>query len=45
MVVGGSRPMTKGPAAEEGIHVYTPVNIKYRDERTDASVSLEDALR
>ncbi len=45
VVVGGSRPVTKGPAAAEGIQVYTPVIIKYRDERTDASVSLEEALR
>ena len=45
VVVSGSRPMTKGPGAAEGIHVYTPVIIKYRDEKTDTSVVLEDALR
>ena len=45
VVVSGSRPMTKGPGAAEGIQVYTPVIIKYRDGRTDASVVLEDALR
>lgn len=45
VVVSGSRPMTKGPGAAEGIHVYTPVIIKYRDGKTDASVVLEDALR
>ena len=45
VVVSGSRPMSKGPGAAEGIQVYTPVIIKYRDGKTDASVVLEDALR
>ena len=45
VVVAGSRPLAKGPGAEAGIHVYTPVIIKYRDTRTSASVALEDALR
>lgn len=45
VVVSGSRPVTKGPAAEAGIHVYTPVIVKYRTSKTDASVSLEDLLR
>ena len=45
VVVSGTRPMTKGPGAAEGIHVYTPVIIKYRDSKTDTSVTLEDALR
>src|SRR5215467_3617732 len=45
VVVPGSRAITKGRGAELGISVYTPVIIKYRDEKTDASVQLEDILR
>ena len=45
VVVAGSRPIRKGPGAEAGIHVYTPVIVKYRDGKTDASVELEDLLR
>ena len=45
VVVAGSRPVTKGPGAEAGIHVYTPVIVKYRDGKTNASVTLEDILR
>jgi len=45
VVVSGSRPLTKGPGTEAGVHVYTPVIIKYRDSRTSASVALEDDLR
>ena len=45
VVVPGSRPISKGPGAEAGICVSTPVVIKYRDGRTDASVELETLLR
>lgn len=45
VVVAGSRPITKGPGVEAGVHVYTPVIVKYRDGKTDASVTLEDILR
>lgn len=45
VVVAGSRPVTKGPGAEAGISLYTPVIVKYRDGKTDASVELEDLLR
>ena len=45
VVVAGSRPITKGLAKDAGIHVYTPVIVKYRDGRTDASVELETLLR
>ena len=45
VVVAGSRPVTKGLAKEAGIQVYTPVIVKYRDGRTDASVELESLLR
>ena len=45
VVVPGSRPIAKGPGKEAGIHVSTPVIVKYRDGRTDASVELETLLR
>lgn len=45
VVVAGSRPVTKGPGAAQGIHLYTPVIVKYRDSKTSASVVLEDLLR
>ncbi len=45
VVVAGSRPVTKGPGAEAGIQIYTPVIVKYRDDRTDISVKLEELLR
>lgn len=45
VVVAGSRPVTKGPGKEAGIHLYCPVIVKYRDGRTEASVELENLLR
>lgn len=45
VVVAGSRPMSKGPGAEMGIHLYCPVIVKYRDEKTSGSITLEDMLR
>ncbi len=45
VVVPGSRNITKGRGKELGISLYTPVIIKYRDEKTDQAVRLEDLLR
>jgi 2,3,4,5-tetrahydropyridine-2-carboxylate N-succinyltransferase len=45
VVVPGSRAVTKGKAAEWGISLYCPVIVKYRDEKTDRGVELEDLLR
>lgn len=45
VVVAGSRPVKHGPGVEEGIHLYCPVIVKYRDSKTDSSVTLEDLLR
>jgi 2,3,4,5-tetrahydropyridine-2-carboxylate N-succinyltransferase len=45
VVVPGSRAITKGKGAELGLSLYTPIIVKYRDEKTDASVRLEDYLR
>lgn len=45
VVVPGSRPVRKGPGAAAGISLYAPVIVKYRDEKTDTSVQLEELLR
>ena len=45
VVVSGSKPVSKGPAAGSGVHLYCPVIVKYRDEKTAGSVHLEDMLR
>ena len=45
VVVPGARAVTKGRGKEWGISLYTPVIIKYRDEKTDQSTRLEDLLR
>jgi len=45
VVVPGSRAITKGHGAEWGLSVYTPVIVKYRDEKTELSTALEDLLR
>jgi len=45
VVVPGSRPATVNFAAKYDISLYTPVIVKYRDEKTDASTMLEQALR
>ncbi|MFZ0664023.1 MAG: 2,3,4,5-tetrahydropyridine-2,6-dicarboxylate N-succinyltransferase [Acidobacteriaceae bacterium] len=45
VVVPGSRAVHKGKAEEWGLSVYTPVIVKYRDEKTELSSALEDLLR
>jgi 2,3,4,5-tetrahydropyridine-2-carboxylate N-succinyltransferase len=45
VVVAGSRAITKGKGPELGLSIYMPIIVKYRDEKTDASVRLEDYLR
>ena len=45
VVVPGSRAVTKGKAAEWNLSLYTPVIVKYRDEKTDRGIELEDYLR
>ena len=45
VVVPGSRAIGKGQAAEWNLSLYTPVIVKYRDERTDRAIELEDWLR
>jgi 2,3,4,5-tetrahydropyridine-2-carboxylate N-succinyltransferase len=45
VVVPGARPVKSGPGAAAGIALYTPVIVKYRDEKTDTAVRLEELLR
>ena len=45
VVVAGARAVKKGIGADHGISLYTPVIVKYRDEKTDAKLQLEDLLR
>ncbi len=45
VVVPGSRAVTSGPGKELGLSLYTPILVKYRDEKTDLSTTLEDLLR
>jgi 2,3,4,5-tetrahydropyridine-2-carboxylate N-succinyltransferase len=45
VVVPGARTVTKGKGQEWGLSVYTPVIIKYRDDKTETSLLLEDLLR
>ena len=45
VVVAGSRPVTKGPGSQAGIHLYCPVIVKYKDDKTAGSTTLEDLLR
>jgi 2,3,4,5-tetrahydropyridine-2-carboxylate N-succinyltransferase len=45
VVVPGTRPVKSGPGARAGIGLYTPVIVKYRDEKTETSVRLEELLR
>ena len=45
VVVPGSRTISKGKAAEWGLSLYTPVIVKYRDDKTQGSIELEDLLR
>ena len=45
VVVPGARAITRGKGQEWGLSLYTPVIVKYRDEKTDLSAALEDLLR
>jgi 2,3,4,5-tetrahydropyridine-2-carboxylate N-succinyltransferase len=45
VVVPGSRPAAGDFASKHGVSLYAPVIVKYRDEKTDASTMLEEALR
>jgi 2,3,4,5-tetrahydropyridine-2-carboxylate N-succinyltransferase len=45
VVVAGSRAISTGIGRDWAISLYTPVIVKYRDEKTDAKVQLEELLR
>ncbi len=45
VVVPGSRAIKGGKGAEWGLSVATPIIVKYRDEKTELSLALEDLLR
>jgi 2,3,4,5-tetrahydropyridine-2,6-dicarboxylate N-succinyltransferase len=45
VVVPGSRAVTKGKGADWNLSLYTPVIVKYRDEKTERGIELEEWLR
>lgn len=45
VVVPGSRPAGSAWAKTQGLALYAPVIVKYRDEKTNAATALEEALR
>ncbi|MFN0141684.1 MAG: 2,3,4,5-tetrahydropyridine-2,6-dicarboxylate N-succinyltransferase [Pyrinomonadaceae bacterium] len=45
VVVQGSRAVTNNFGKQNGLSIYCPVIVKYRDEKTDAATRLEDYLR
>jgi 2,3,4,5-tetrahydropyridine-2-carboxylate N-succinyltransferase len=45
VVVPGARTVTRGRGKELGLSLYTPVIIKYRDDKTDQATRLEELLR
>ena len=45
VVVPGSRTISKGKGRELGLSLYAAVIVKYRDDKTDLSTTLEDLLR
>lgn len=45
VVVAGNRPLTSKFAHENGLSIYTPIIIKYRDERTSSKTALTELLR
>lgn len=45
VVVPGTRAVGSGPGRARGVALYAPVIVKYRDERTDLAVRLEELLR
>ena len=45
VVVPGSRAVKKGKSAGWNLSLYTPVIVKYRDEKTESGIELEEWLR
>lgn len=45
VVVQGSRAVSNEFGRENGLSIYCPIIVKYRDEKTDSATKLEDYLR
>ena len=45
VVVPGARAVRKGKGQEWGLSLYAPAIVKYRDDKTDLSTTLEEILR
>jgi 2,3,4,5-tetrahydropyridine-2-carboxylate N-succinyltransferase len=45
VVIPGARPMKGSFGEQHGLHIATPIIVKYRDEKTDSGTALEEALR
>lgn len=45
VVIAGSRKIKKDWAEQYGLSIYTPIIVKYRDDKTDKAVELENWLR
>ena len=45
VVVPGTRPVSSGTGKARGVSLYAPIIVKYRDEKTETAVRLEDLLR
>jgi len=45
VVVAGARAIKNAFAEANGLSIYTPIIIKYRDEKTDKATALEELLR
>ena len=45
VVVSGARAVASGFGEAQGLSIYCPVIVKYRDWKTEKSVQLEDLLR
>jgi 2,3,4,5-tetrahydropyridine-2-carboxylate N-succinyltransferase len=45
VVVPGTRPVRSGAGKKAGVALYAPIIVKYRDEKTETSVGLEELLR
>jgi 2,3,4,5-tetrahydropyridine-2-carboxylate N-succinyltransferase len=45
VVVPGTRAVRSGPGRDSGVGLYTPVIVKYRDDKTDTATRLEELLR
>lgn len=45
VVISGTRPPSNEWARSQGLQMYAPMIVKYRDEKSNASLVLEDVLR